>query len=202
MKEIVERFNPKWIDGGNVIYVGIDPGQCGAVGLVAPGGFAHAMSTPVIVTKVKGVGKTPKGNQRIKVSTLYDEPGMARLLHPLRLARKEGYAIKVMLEEVSAQPKDGRVSAFKFGVGFGMWRGILAALAIPYELVRPAVWKPVMGLSQDKNKSRQVCMRLYPELELPLVKDSDKAEAVLLAEYCRRRDAGQLHKPLKKGGKA
>jgi hypothetical protein len=55
-----------------------------------------------------------------------------------------------------------------------------------------------MTLSQDKEKSRLLCMRLFPNLELPLKKDADKAEAVLLAEYLRRRDAGQLAKPLKK----
>ncbi len=195
MKEIVARFNPKWIESGSVVYVGIDPGQHGAIGILLPGALVAAFSVPVVVTKTKQ-GKTPKGNPRIKVKTNYDEPGMARMFWPLRQARKEGYQIKVMLEEVGAQPKDGRVAAFKFGMGFGMWRGILAALGLPYELVRPAAWKSLMGLDSDKNKSRLLCMRVFPDLELPLVKDSDKAEAVLLAEYARRRDAGQLAKPL------
>ncbi len=44
------------------------------------------------------------------------------------------------LENVHAFPTDGRSSAFKFGMNFGMWRGLLEANMIKYTLVTPQLW--------------------------------------------------------------
>ena len=45
-----------------------------------------------------------------------------------------------MLESQQAMPRQGVSSTFSTGQGFGMWRGILAALRLPYEIVTPATW--------------------------------------------------------------
>lgn len=43
----------------------------------------------------------------------------------------------VFIERVQAMPKQGVVSMFTFGVGWGLIRGICAGMGIPYELVQP-----------------------------------------------------------------
>lgn len=181
--------NPSWLELRQAVYIGIDPGQSGAIAAIYPDGRVQVWCTPTMKLKTR-IGTNPKTKKpRFKQATLYDEPGMVRILYQFYKLRKEGYKVHVVLEEVSSMPRDGVVQAFKFGMGYGMWRGILAAVRLPYTLIRPATWKPPMvGVGADKTKSRLVCMRLFPDVELPKKKDSDKAEAILLAEYFRRKE--------------
>ncbi|MGL4500954.1 MAG: hypothetical protein ACRCU2_17935, partial [Planktothrix sp.] len=92
-----------------------------------------------------------------------------------------------IIEEVHAMPGQGGVSGFNFGTAFGIWIGILAALEIPYELVSPRQ----MGVRGDKDESRTVALQLFPHLasELNLKKHHNRADALLIAEYSRRRFA-------------
>ena len=48
------------------------------------------------------------------------------------------------VEEVSAMPKQGVSSTFKFGYVAGAIRGMLALMGKPVTMVRPQVWKPKM----------------------------------------------------------
>lgn len=164
------------------VWVGIDPGLSGAVGAVYQNRFAEAWSTPSINVK-KGKGKGAKKHP--------DLAGMADLLRPFLKLQRQGWEVLVTLEESSPNPQDGKVGHHKVGIGYGIWLGILTALRLPYQTVRPGVWRPQMvGAKTDKNMSRKVCQQLFPRLKLPLVKDADKAEAVMLAEWGRRRDLG------------
>ncbi len=162
------------------VYVGVDPGLFGAVGAVYNNRRAEAWATPSIrVKKGKGGKNHP------------DLAGMADLLRPFLKMRRDGWDVLVTLEESSPNPMDGKVGHHKVGIGYGIWLGILAALRLPYSTVRPGVWRPQMvGAKTDKNMSRKVCQQLFPALKLPLVKDADKAEAVMIAEWGRRRDLG------------
>ena len=85
-------------------------------------------------------------------------------------------------------PKQGVTSSFSFGFSAGVIQGIIAANLIPMQLVRPAVWKRTMGLTKDKDSSRQKASALYPRFcsHWALKKDVDKAEAALIATYGRR----------------
>ena len=81
---------------------------------------------------------------------------------------------------------------FHFGENFGWIQGVLESNHIPYELVRPQKWKKEFSITADKNRSVEVCKRLFPELSLlpteRCKKESDGlAEATLMAEYARRR---------------
>lgn len=162
------------------VWVGIDPGLSGAVGAVYNNRMAEAWATPSIDVKLgKGKKKHP------------DLAGMADLLRPFLKLQRQGWEVLVTLEESSPNPQDGKVGHHKVGIGYGIWLGILTALRLPYHTVRPSEWRPQMvGAKTDKNMSRKVCQQLFPRLKLPLVKDADKAEAVMLAEWGRRRDLG------------
>jgi crossover junction endodeoxyribonuclease RuvC len=98
-----------------------------------------------------------------------------------------------LVEKVSAMPKQGVVSMFRFGEGYGSLKGILAALQIPYTLVTPQAWTKEMhaGLSKDipaKDRSRMVASRIFPDVDFlasprSKVPHSGKIDALLLAEH-------------------
>lgn len=97
------------------------------------------------------------------------------------------------VEKVSAMPKQGVSSTFKFGDGFGSVKGILAALGIPFELVGPQKWMKVMhaGIKPDlpsKERSQLAASRVFPAISFLATERSKKphegmVEASLIAEY-------------------
>jgi hypothetical protein len=69
---------------------------------------------------------------------------------------------------------------------------LLQAYGIAYELIRPQKWKKEFSITGDKNSSIAVCKRLFPDVSLLRTersrKDDDNlAEALLMAEYARRK---------------
>ena len=109
----------------NKLILGIDPGLAGGVSVVSQEGIIKIISTPVIRTK-KWKGKSQ-----------YDATEMVDLLVPLSIS-------KAYVEKVHSMPSQGVASSFTFGVGWGMWLGILAALKIPHELVTPQRWQKTL----------------------------------------------------------
>lgn len=101
-------------------------------------------------------------------------------------------AIAVM-EKVGAMPKQGVVSTFRFGQGYGTILGVLGALGIRCELVTPQRWKAAIlaGTARDKAAAIAWCRRAYPGVPLRRTErcttDHDgMADALCLAEYGRR----------------
>lgn len=143
-----------------MIYIGIDPGKDGALAVITPTGEYI-------------VPFSPEGYQ-------------------LELKRLGAGDSRCCLERVGAMPGQGVTSMFKFGENFGFIQGLLTAYCIPYELVIPRKWKREFGVTGDKNSSIAVCKRLFPGVDLwrtPKCRtDHDgMAEALLMAEYARRR---------------
>ena len=161
-----------------MIYIGIDPGLSGAVGIIEelPLGsmFVSVSDTPTALVEGE------------KTKRKYLVPAMALLLNSYA-GRGDVLAV---LENVHSMPKQGVASSFCFGEGKGMWEGILAAYNIPTELVSPQRWKKEMmdGQGKDKSAARFKAMALFPSLadQLKLVKHDGRAEALLMAEYARR----------------
>ena len=103
-----------------MIYIGIDPGLGGAVGVIDetalfPTNEFKVFDTPTMV--VSGV----------KNKNVYNTAAMAALLQPYH--DQVGCDVLVVLESVHSMPKQGVASSFSFGQGLGMWQGIIAALA-------------------------------------------------------------------------
>lgn len=143
-----------------MIYIGIDPGASGALAIIKDG--------------------------EIELYP-FDE---RRYIDECYLVYKED--TKCCLEHVSAMPGQGVTSMFKFGENFGFIQGVLQSYGIPYELVRPQKWKKEFSITSDKNTSIEVCKRLFPNVNLKRTercrKDDDGlAEALLMAEYARRK---------------
>lgn len=154
-----------------MIFIGIDPGLFGAVGVVntATPGIVKSIDTPIF--------KTTKGPNQ------FDLQGMVSIL--MQEAQADCHAL---IENVNAFPGQGMSSGFNFGKGCGMWIGMLAALQIPYSSVSPGKWKKAMGLNSDKNLARLMAQQLFPKSASLFArkKDDGRAEAVLMAEWGRR----------------
>jgi hypothetical protein len=94
------------------------------------------------------------------------------------------------IERVSAMPKQGVSSTFKFGVSFGFLRGCLISSGIPFEEVTPRKWQAAMGCLSggDKNVTKARAQQLFPQIKVIHA----IADALLIAEFCRRVRSGQL----------
>lgn len=66
------------------------------------------------------------------------------------------------LEEVFSSPQMGVTSAFNFGQGKGMIRGVAAALNIPLTHVKPTKWKKDMKVPADKKAAVMRAAQLFP----------------------------------------
>lgn len=143
-----------------MIYIGIDPGKIGSMAVI-----------------------TPTGEYIVPFS----QEG-----YKLEMKRLGAGDACCCLERVGAMPKQGVNSMFHFGENFGFIQGLLAAYSIPYELVTPNKWKKEFQVTGDKKSSIAVCKRLFPDVSLRKTdrcrKDDDNmAEALLLAEFAKRR---------------
>ena len=166
-----------------MIYIGIDPGLNGAVGVLKSHGSTYVdpgsiqvFDTPTML--VSG----------IKEKRVYNTVAMALLLKPF--VDQVGDDVLCVLESVHSMPKQGVASSFSFGQGLGMWQGIIAAMGFPLEMPSPQRWKKEMLADQGKEKeaARFKAMQLFPSIatEFKRAKDDGRAEAILLAEYGRR----------------
>lgn len=162
-------------------YIGIDPGLDGGLAFIGNEKIEIKTCVYGIPTLTRKKGKGTKREYNINALV-----GLLRILTQ-DIARADLIAY---LESVHAMPKQGVVSQFTFGQGFGIWQGLLAALEIPYELIIPQRWKKEMldGTGKDKEASRLKALRMFPSLtkELSLKKDEGKAEALLIAAYGQR----------------
>lgn len=88
------------------------------------------------------------------------------------------------IEKVHAMPRQGVSSTFKFGTSYGFLRGLLVASSIPFREVTPAKWQGDMNCRTkgDKNITKAAAQKLWPSLKITHA----NADALLIAEYCRR----------------
>lgn len=147
--------------GSHASFIGIDPGKSGALAVV--------------------------GRTLGDFAITFDEEGY---IQAIENAKREGDVFAVV-EHVGAMPKQGVSSTFAFGQNFGWILGVLAALEVPFELVRPQKWKKHFSCTSDKNTSVEVAKRLFPGVSLMASERCRKphdgmAEALLMAEYARR----------------
>jgi len=95
-----------------------------------------------------------------------------------------------VIEFVRASPQMGVVSAWTFGVGYGGLRMALTATHIPFDEVVPRKWQDAMRCRTggDKNISKRRAQELFPDVKKIT---HATADALLLAEYCRRVRTGE-----------
>tara|TARA_R110000765_G_scaffold307329_1_gene401179 strand:+ start:1940 stop:2374 length:435 start_codon:yes stop_codon:yes gene_type:complete len=136
---------------------GIDPGAKGAIALLY-GNSQDIFDMPMLGKEVNGA----------EVASIF----------------KEFSPENIWIEQVNSFGM-GRTSAYNFGQGMGILKGVIATLEIPYTLVTPQKWKKHFGLSKEKDHSRLLATRLYPNMADKFIrkKDDGRAEAILIAKY-------------------
>lgn len=158
---------------GIPLYLGIDPGVNGGIAAVDVNG--HAVATTRMPDTER---ETFAFLTNIGVLTL-NEDGNTQ--------------IRAVLERVHASPQMGVVSAFTFGRGVGVLRMALLAAEIPFDEVTPQAWQKALGCRAgrsragggpggDKNIGKRRAQELFPSVTVTHA----IADALLLAEYCRR----------------
>lgn len=152
-------------------YIGIDPGSKGAVAVLNDKGI------PVMLEDIPFL----KSDKCMDISSFSD------ILNDYIL--EEHHCI---LEKCQYTPAIKGSGAFTFGKTIGYTECALILLKVAHELVRPQIWKKEFSLlNKEKSSSIEVAKRMFPSVADKLLKTKDgRAEALLIAEFCRRKNIG------------
>ena len=155
-----------------MLIIGIDPGISGSICFFLDGKIIDVIEMPTMIE-----GK--KNKRQVNGSQIYNE-----ILK--RIIKIEKQNVRVIIEQVSAMPGQGVTSMFNFGQSFGILKGICSAMQLPVYFVRPAKWKKYFNLiNSEKDASRTRAIEIFPyfSTQLSRKKDSNKADAILIASF-------------------
>lgn len=151
--------------------LGIDPGANGALALL-DGASLTVLDMPAIAIR-RGKGDKTEVDGYTLASVLSDlRPDVA------------------YIELVGGFQGQSASAAFNFGRAAGAPEYQLMALGVRVERVSPLRWKRALKLNPGKDGARAAAMKLWPEMAalFKRVKDTDRAEAALIAEFGRRQE--------------
>ena len=141
------------------LHIGIDPGASGGIAFIPDNNPAKAWTVKMPET----------------LADLWD------VLDGVGFDSTDHHAC---LEKVHSMPGQGVASSFKFGQGFGHLEMALTAARIPFSYITPQKWQKELQCltGGDKNVSKARAQQLFPHLKITHA----LADALLIAEYCRR----------------
>lgn len=144
------------------VYLGIDPGKDGAIGAITERG-------PGVIT----IPKTDVDTYRLLEATcdLYQ------------------FDIVIVLERILMSPEMSKWKGIQKLVGnFHLLRGFLIALGVSFEALTPRQWRGELGLAGvDKHTLFARAQEIFPNVKIT----KSNADAMLMAEVCRRRNVGE-----------
>jgi len=152
------------LKGDKELFMGVDPGRTGAVGVIDSNyNFIAVVDCPI--------------NKQTK---MIDATEFARCLDPFR-----HQIIKCYLEKAQVMPHDAKTRAFGYGITYGTFKTILDLGGFfPIE-VYPRTWKKFFHLSANKQLSLDLAKKMIhgAAVHLKRKKDHNRAEAILLSAY-------------------
>ncbi len=155
-----------------MLIIGIDPGLSGSICFLEDGKILDVIEMPTMAE-----GK--KNKRQVNGSQIYNEIFE-------RIIEIKKHDLRVVIEQVSAMPGQGVTSMFNFGQSFGILKGICSGMQLPMYFVRPTKWKKYFGLiNSEKDASRTKAIEMFPYFssQLSRKKDSNKADAILIASF-------------------
>ena len=155
-----------------MLIISIDPGISGSICFFEDGKIIDVIDMPTMID-----GK--KNKKQVNGAQIYNEISK-------KINQVDKRELKVVIEHVSAMPGQGVTSMFNFGQSFGILKGICSAMQLPMYFVRPAKWKKYFSLiNSEKDASRTKAIEIFPYFSpnLSKKKDSNKADAILIASY-------------------
>lgn len=159
------------------VIVGIDPGKSGGIAILQ----GSSLITHLMPDSDLSLRKIADGLEAFEV---------------------EGLEVVVYIEKVGAMPGQGVTSMFTFGQGYGKIQQAFCKLR--REFVTPQTWqkglriqgrKKVESKPQFKNRLKLKAEELYPKSsvwELGVTKQRAVCDAILIAEYGKRKESGTL----------
>ena len=141
-----------------MIYLGIDPGIYGALAMLHSHGYAEVYDAPIY----RAGGKNK-----------FDDKQAAMMVKPLA---PQGCIAAV----------ETTYMGYKSAENIGKWKGILAAVGIPYLEVYPVHWQTFCGIYGKKGKEPSIkrAQEKWPSLNIA-DKEDGKADAINIADWCR-----------------
>ena len=145
------------------IYLGIDPGKGGGIGVV---------------------------NEEDDIKQAFKFPKDIEDLAPMIGSVVSGYntdEICVMIEHVHSFPTDGRPAAFSFGRNLGHWEGVLSTFELDKTTVAPRTWQehydvPVMPDKYERKRwLKSIAQKLFPNIKVTLA----ISDALLITNYAK-----------------
>ena len=155
-----------------MLIIGIDPGLSGSICFLIDGKILDVIEMPTMAE-----GK--KNKRQVNGSQVFNEITK-------RTKEYQKNQVRVVIEQVSAMPGQGVTSMFNFGQSFGVLKGVCTAMQLPMYFVRPAKWKKYFNLiNSEKDASRTRAIEIFPYFssQLSRKKDSNKADAILIASF-------------------
>ena len=155
-----------------MLVIGIDPGISGSICFFDNGKIIDVVEMPTMTE-----GK--KHKKQVNGSQIFNEISE-------KIKKLDKKDIKVVIEQVSAMPGQGVTSMFNFGQSYGILKGICSAMQLSMYFVRPAKWKKYFNLiNSEKDASRTRAIEIFPYFssKLSRKKDSNKADAILIASF-------------------
>ena len=155
-----------------MLVIGIDPGISGSICFFNEGKIVDVVEMPTMTE-----GK--KNKKQVNGAQIFNEISE-------RIKKLDKRDIKIVIEQVSAMPGQGVTSMFNFGQSFGILKGICSAMQLPMFFVRPTKWKKYFNLiNSEKDASRTRAIEIFPYFssQLSKKKDSNKADAILIASF-------------------
>ena len=155
-----------------MLIIGIDPGITGSICFFEDGKIIDVVEMP-------NMAEGKKNKRQVNGAQIYHEIYK-------RIKNLEKKDIKVVIEQVAAMPGQGVTSMFNFGQSFGVLKGICSAMQLSMHFVRPAKWKKYFNLIKtEKDASRTKVIEIFPYIssQLSRKKDSNKADAILIASF-------------------
>ena len=152
--------------------IGIDPGISGAICFLEDGKIIDVIEMP-------SMAEGKKNKKQVNGNQLFNEIKS-------RMIEVNQEEVCVVVEHVTAMPGQGVTSMFNFGQSFGVIKGICSAMQLPMYFVRPIKWKKYYNLiNTSKDASRSRAIEIFPKVsdKLKRKKDSNKADAILIASY-------------------
>lgn len=178
-------------EGDGVIVIGIDQGLDGALAVLDGRKVIAVHDLPTVDVQVAGKNRREHAPVLAvellrKIQAEY-QPELCALerLHAMAARRVPGES----LEHFAARVPSNCRTNFSLGAATYTYLTACAAADIPVERVNAQTWKRAFGLGKDKDASRKVALELFPGAAdwLRLKKHHDRAEAILIAEFTRRK---------------
>lgn len=173
--------------------LGVDPGLSGAIALIEDAKFANVTDLPTMARgkPIRRQRRNPKeGEPKTRLVQL-NELNAAALVEIISMWEPD----HAVIERAQPMQKPGEARQSLSAIGhymeaYGVIKGVLAALSIPYTVIGAAQWKKRANLTgippkEAKETARMLAIRLFPQAASHLVrkKDHNRAESILLARF-------------------